>query len=112
MIYEIKDYYSNDGGVGRQIKEYIIVDGSETPEDFPKFVGVGMLEMQVGPETIPQQFSAKIDVETLKEAFEQYDSVMDEASKKASEQFKQQWQQNIKAQQEAESTKIVVPGEE
>lgn len=101
MRYQINDYFDDDGGNRRHVREFVILKGTPAA-DFPKFIGLGVLEVQHGNHVIPQQFSANLQADTLDEAFENFDPIMSQAAEMT--------KQKINEQIRAEASKIVVPG--
>lgn len=100
MRYQTNDYYDDEDGVRRHVREFVILKGTP-PEDFPKFIGLGVLEIHYGNHTMPRQFSANLQAETLDDAFTNFDSIMTQAAEVAKKE--------IGEQMRAEASKIVVP---
>ena len=112
MRYTIEDHFEDDDGVRRHVKEFVVTKG-EPPADFPKFVGVDVIEVQLGPQIMPRQFSADLNAETLDEAFENFNKVMPKASEAAKKQIEQEMEQRREQQQrqmQQKESRIVLPG--
>lgn len=112
MRYTINDYFDDEGGIRRHVKEFVVLKG-DRPKDFPNYIGVGSIEMQLDSQIIPHQFSANLNAETLDEAFEKFDSIMEEAAKAATKDLERDLEREmheyIVSQKRAEATKIIVP---
>jgi len=108
MRYVINDYFDDDTDTQRHVREFEILKG-EAPEDFPKFIGVGTIEMQLGPQRVPRQFSANLQAENLDEAFDNFDNIMDQAAESAKRDFEQEMKEAFATQQKEEANKIVIP---
>ena len=105
MIYKMEDYY-DDGG--RHVKEFVILEG-EKPDDFVRFIGVGAIQAQVGPQLIPRQFKADLEVETVAEAFKIFDEVMEPAAEEAKIEFQKELEEQFTQQRRDEASRIVIP---
>ena len=102
MIYKIQDYYNKEG---LHVKEFIVVEG-ETPADFPKYVGVGMMEIELGTgQVIPRQFSVNLESKTISEAFDELPGAMREAGPAAKDRFVKEMEEMHRERQK----KIVIP---
>lgn len=110
MRYTIKDHYEDDDNNRRHVKEFIIEKG-DPPEDFPKFIGIGVIEVSLGTQSIPRQFSANLNAETIDEAFGNFDKIMNEASEVAARQFQEEMMNQMAERRREEASRIVVPGQ-
>ena len=109
MIYQIEDYYDVDG---THVREYVIIEG-EKPDDFPKFVAVGHIEIELpGMQPMPRRFSADIDAENIADAFANAKDAIEkhapEAVKKFQEEIEAAQKEQMKAQME-DQRKIIIP---
>lgn len=101
MIYQVEDYYDDSH---RHVREFVVVKGDK-PEEFVRYVGVGMIEIRLGNQSIPRQFNANLESETLEEAFGKFDDIMAEASKEVRKEIEKEMDQ----QRQEEMSKIVIP---
>jgi len=109
LRYTINNYYSDDDEMQRHVREFVVLKG-ERPKDFPKFIGIGEIQMQLGPQVIPRQFSANLQAEDLDEAFENFDNIMDQAAEAAKKDFEKEMTEALAEQQKTGVNKIVIPG--
>jgi hypothetical protein len=97
MIYRTQEWYNDKGGC---VREYITADG-KIPDTLPKFVGVGMYELDIGDgHRIPQEYMVPIVATSLTEAFEKLSKTMKDALPEIEKQIKQK--------QQAQQNKIII----
>lgn len=101
MIIKVHEYFDDRGA---KITENELISG-EICEDMARFIGYGMLQMKTPMGVIPQEITVPIEADSIEEAFEKFESVMNEARPKAIEEMKQM----IRERMEQEQSKIVVP---
>ena len=108
MIYTVNDFFNDEGGERRHVKEFVIIDG-DPPKDFPKYIGVSVIGAQLGSQIVPRQYSANLHADTLQEAFKNFDEIMEKAGHAALEDFEKEMQERFDQQRKEEASKIVVP---
>lgn len=101
MIYKIDNYY---GDKGEHIRECVLIDG-EKPEDFVRFSGIGRLLIETPMGNMPQEFNVPIEAESIIEAFEKFDKIMEEKAPEAVEEIKKAMMKEYQDQQ----SRIITP---